>query len=712
MSPGFRTSLAAGFFLAVAALGLNAIVSARNLSRLAENNRRALRSDKVVRSLSATLSTLKDAETGQRGYLLTRREEYFAPYQVAIDSLGGHIRGLEELVDGPDQQPRLRALESKVAEKLDELKETVSLCRQDRHGDAIKVVLSDRGKRLMDDIRRIMGEMEETERNRLNRRIAESEASLAWTAATVAVASVTALLLVASLGLVVARHLVSRERNQKALQHQLERWQVTLSSIGDAVIVADVDGRVTFMNAAAESLCGWASDSGAGRPLPEVFRIVNEATREVADNPANRVLRDGIVVGLANHTLLISADGTERPIHDSAAPIRDTQGRINGVVLVFRDDTERRNHERELVEANRRKDEFLAMLAHELRNPVAAIRTAVESFDVPATGDHLDWATGVIVRQVSHLARLLDDLLDVSRITRGMIPIRKQLIDAYPVINQVVESIRPLIEDRHQRLEVSMPGRPLRLEADPIRLEQVLFNLLTNAAKYTPARGRIAISAEQVEDQIIIRVADEGMGIPPEVLPRIFDLFVQGERALARSEGGLGIGLTIVRKMVELHGGSVSARSEGPGRGSEFTVRLPAAADAPAAPSRAAAPTERRCSRILIVDDNKDLVQGLSRLLRMLGHEVQSAYDGPEGIEAARSYRPEVILLDIGLPSMDGYSVARALRIEGFQDTLIIAISGYGQEGDRRRSLESGMDHHLTKPVDLKTITDLLAQPR
>jgi CheY-like chemotaxis protein/anti-sigma regulatory factor (Ser/Thr protein kinase) len=294
-----------------------------------------------------------------------------------------------------------------------------------------------------------------------------------------------------------------------------------------------------------------------------------------------------------------------------------------------------------------------------------------------------------------------------------MIQVRKQLIDAYPVINHAIESVRPQIDDRKHHLEAAISPRILRLEADPVRLEQVLVNLLTNAAKYTPAGGRIELSAEHAGDQIIFRVTDTGMGIAPETLPRIFDLFAQGERTLARSEGGLGVGLTIVKKVVELHGGSVSARSEGPNRGSEFVVRLPAAEGPSVAESVPATPTARKQgSRILVVDDNKDLARALARLLTLLGHEVEVAHDGPEGIEAARTSRPEVILLDIGLPNLDGYFVARALRHEvGLTDALIIAISGYGQEEDRRRSREAGIDHHLTKPVDLKTIAELIAQP-
>jgi CheY-like chemotaxis protein len=287
-----------------------------------------------------------------------------------------------------------------------------------------------------------------------------------------------------------------------------------------------------------------------------------------------------------------------------------------------------------------------------------------------------------------------------------------QLLDASAVIHRAIEAARPLIDDREHRLDVAVPPRPLWLRADPIRLEQVLVNLLTNAAKYTPSGGRIRLSADLVDDQVVLRVRDNGAGIPPEVLPRIFDLFAQGYRTLDRSEGGLGVGLTIVKRLVELHGGSIAAWSDGPGEGSEFTVRLPATEVPPPAPPVPSARPERlEKPRILIVDDNRQLTAGLARLLTALGHGVETAHDGPEGIEAARSYRPDVILLDIGLPNMDGYEVARRLRREeDLRDVLIIAISGYGQEEDRRRSREAGMDHHLTKPVDVRTITELISR--
>jgi PAS domain S-box-containing protein len=509
------------------------------------------------------------------------------------------------------------------------------------------------------------------------------------------------------IGLVEALHAARRRAEAN------ERWlSAVLSSIGDAVIATDGQGRVCFANQVARTLTGWGDEGATGKPLEDVFAIVSEDDHRPVENPVTRVLREGVVVGLANHTLLIHRDGTERPIHDSAAPILDHGGRIIGVVLVFRDDTERRDQERGLIEANRRKDEFLAMLAHELRNPLAAIRTAVEILDMPGSDDHAEWTKGVLNRQVNLLAHLLDDLLDVSRITRGMIQVRRERIDAYPVINHAIESVRPLIDDRNHRFEAAISASPLRLEADPVRLEQVLVNLLNNAAKYTPSGGTIKFTVAREGDEIVFRVVDSGLGIPAEDLPRIFDLFTQTKRTLDRSEGGLGVGLTIVKRLVELHGGSVSASSGGPGLGSVFVVRFPAD-EGPPAPS-ASSPREagrRERARILIVDDNKELARGLGKLLRLLGHEVEMAHDGPEGIEAARASRPEVILLDIGLPNLDGYHVARTLREEeAFRDTLIVAISGYGQDEDRRRSLEAGMDHHLTKPVDIRTIAEIITQ--
>jgi PAS domain S-box-containing protein len=501
-----------------------------------------------------------------------------------------------------------------------------------------------------------------------------------------------------------------------------QQWlTAVLSSIGDAVIATDAHGTVNFLNPAAETLTGWESQSAVGKSLTDVFPILDEETQMPAESPVKRVLRERIAVELAKRTVLIARDGTSRPIDDNVAPIKEKDGAIIGAVVIFRDVTERKRLEQErrrrleeLAEANRRKDEFLAMLAHELRNPLAVISNAVQLAAVDRNQDQIDWCMDAIGRNVKHLARLIDDLLDVSRITRGKIQLRKEPLDVASVVHRAIESARPLIEARDQNLQVDIAPGTFSALADPVRLEQIVSNLLTNAAKYSDRGGQIWLSADQEEQSIVIKVRDEGIGIPAEQLSHVFELFAQGERSLARSEGGLGIGLTLARTLAEMHGGSVTAASDGPGKGSEFIVRLPALLSfAEATPPKTG--VDRSASgrsRILVIDDNAELAQGMSRLLTMLNHEVWMAYDGPSGLETARGQRPDVILLDIGLPGMDGYQVAEQLRREDFgKDLRLIAVTGYGHESDRQRARSAGFDQFVTKPVDYSTLLALVAAP-
>jgi PAS domain S-box-containing protein len=370
-----------------------------------------------------------------------------------------------------------------------------------------------------------------------------------------------------------------------------------------------------------------------------------------------------------------------------------------------------------LREADRRKDEFLATLAHELRNPLAPIRNALLLMRGPAPPGGHEPVRAMAERQVAHLARLVDDLMDVARISEGKIELRRESVDLHTVVRQAVETARPLIDDRRHRLVVTLPPGPVRLEGDPTRLEQVLWNLLNNAAKYTGPGGRIDLSAEAVGGQVVVRVRDTGVGIEPSMLPRLFRMFVQLGEHKEHARGGLGIGLGLVRTLVELHGGTITALSEGPGKGSEFVVRLPSPPGTPAGPAapeardRGAEPGLSR-RRILVVDDNVDGAVSLARLLELLhGHEVQVAHDGPSALEVADRFRPEVVLLDIGLPGMDGHEVARRLRARPeFGRTPLVALTGWGQESDRRRSREAGFDHHLVKPVDLDALSGLLAE--
>jgi PAS domain S-box-containing protein len=493
------------------------------------------------------------------------------------------------------------------------------------------------------------------------------------------------------------------------------RWlSAVLASIGDAVIATDAHGRVLLMNSVAESLCGWRGTEAASRPLDEVFHIVNEQTRAAVESPAVRVLSEGVIVGLANHTLLISRDGTERPIDDSGAPIRGIGGGVDGVVLVFRDVTERRLAEARIAEEGRRKDEFLAMLAHELRNPLAAIANAVQLLMHPGAEGVQEWCREVIERQVRQLTRLVDDLLDISRISRGKIQLRPQPVELSTIIRSAAQAVRPLIDERGHELRLSLAPGPIELEADPVRLEQVLVNLFNNAAKYTEPGGLIEMEATQEEDQAVIRVTDTGIGIGPDLLPRVFELFTQGDRTPARSEGGLGIGLTMVQKLVEMHGGRVSVSSDGPGRGSTFLVRLPARPVMADFPTDSQLPTGQPApARILLVDDHGDLARSLASLLRLDGHVVVSTDDGREAAAAARDLGPELVLLDLAMSGMDGYEVLRRLREEpATRHARIIALTGYAQEDERRRALEAGFDGLLAKPVDRATLTSLLGELR
>jgi signal transduction histidine kinase/ActR/RegA family two-component response regulator len=373
----------------------------------------------------------------------------------------------------------------------------------------------------------------------------------------------------------------------------------------------------------------------------------------------------------------------------------------------------------QLAGADRRKDEFLAMLAHELRNPLAPIQNALEILQLPSASPAIiAEAEEILGRQVQHLVRLVDDLLDMARISRGKIELRKERLALETVVARAIETARPLIDARGHELTVALPAEPVTIEADPTRLAQVISNLLNNAAKYSESRGHIWLTARRDGDRLAIQVRDQGIGISPDVLPSIFDLFVQAERGRDRTHGGMGIGLTLVRRLVELHGGAVEAFSAGPGKGSEFTIRLPFEAPTPpSAESRAPisriATTNRwaRPGRILIVDDNADAAATLARLLRNRGYETHVLFDGPSALEWADAHRPAVVILDIGMPKMDGYEVARRLRQKpGGDDLLLIALSGWGQEEDRRRSSDAGFDAHLIKPVDLAALEGLFGE--
>ncbi len=751
---------------------------------------------------------------------------------------------------------------------------------------------------------------------------------------------------------------VQRRRAEEQVREQQEWLRVTLGSIGDAVIATDTQGRVTFLNEIAQQLTGWTQEDAVGNPLVSVFHVLNEQTRHPVENPVERVLREGVVVGLANHTVLIAKGGEERPIDASAAPIRDAAGKVIGVVLTFRDVTEQRrveaeirqsearnrailqsitdafcsfdrdwrfiyvnqeaeklmgssrgyllgkNHwdeypdtlgtevernyrravsenvtikfevfyaphdrwyeihaypspeglsvyfkdvsqqrradaalreseeklrlladtipqlawmarpdgyifwynrrwyeytgttpdqmsgwgwqsvhdpavlptvleqwkgsiasgkpfdmvfplkgadnqfrpfltrvnpfrddqgrllnwfgtntdisdikrmEEALRDADRRKDEFLATLAHELRNPLAPIRNSLNILRMTGGGgDEAQKLHEMMERQVAHMVRLVDDLLELSRISRGKIELQRQNVDISAIINHAVETSKPFIEAAGHELVVSLPSKPLTVNGDLIRLAQVFANLLNNSAKYSNPGGRITLTGSRDDSELVVSVRDTGIGIPHGMLERVFEMFAQVKNELSRTQDGLGIGLNLARTLVTMHGGSVEAHSMGLGHGSEFIVRLPLSvtsdAESVAAPTSSTNELTIPAGRILIVDDNRDAADSLGILLKSLGADIHIAYDGASALDAMQIFRPLVVLLDLGMPGMNGFEVARRIRQMPQGDKLwMIAISGWSQAEYRRRSEEAGFDQHLVKPVSLSALQGVLA---
>jgi PAS domain S-box-containing protein len=495
-----------------------------------------------------------------------------------------------------------------------------------------------------------------------------------------------------------------------------------VESSDDAIVSKSLQGVIRTWNGAAERLFGYRADEAVGRHITLI--IPPERVHEEEEILAR--LRRGERIDHFE-TVRLRKDGRAIPVSLTISPVRDASGAIVGASKIARDITERKRVEQAqlatigelrrvqaaLREADRRKDEFLAVLAHELRNPLAPIRYAVSMGRRPSgvTSEQRAHAQSIIERQVEHMGRLLDDLLDVSRITRGALTLRTSTVELAAVVAAAQEAARPLIESRSHTLSVHLPAQPLRLRADAVRLAQVLANLLINAAKYTEAGGHIELVAARDGDGLSLVVRDNGIGISRELMPRLFTLFAQGHPALESSDGGLGIGLALVRGLVELHGGTVGARSDGPGKGSEFTVRLPlggvSGEPEPASPPRGGQESARL--RVLVADDNRDSAESCAALLALNGHSVETAHTGREALELARRLEPDVLLLDIGMPELNGYEVAKRIRRTPYgARAKLIAISGWGQREDKRRALAAGFDHHLTKPIDPGTLEALL----
>jgi PAS domain S-box-containing protein len=533
------------------------------------------------------------------------------------------------------------------------------------------------------------------------------------------------------------------ESLQQALRQSQEWFSTTLHSIGDAVIAVNLEGQIVSINAVAQSLTGWSEQEAKGQRLEDVFQIINEDTRERASSPIDKVLRAGVVSGLANHTLLVAKDGTERPIDDSAAPIKDDQGKLFGIVLIFRDITERRRTEDEREQslareqkarteaeaASRLKDEFLATVSHELRTPLNAMMGWVHilrrgNLDKMASEQALE----TIIRNARMQNKLIEDLLDVSRIITGKLRLEIRPIDLIAVIEAAIEVVRPSAEAKGIQLHTQLNPLSAPTLSDPNRMQQIIWNLTSNAIKFTPSGGRVTIKLERIQSQVEIAISDTGQGISPEFLPHVFERFRQADATSTRKHAGLGLGLAIVRHLVELHGGNVQAHSDGEGKGATFTVRIPVNAALKQGSEEAVRSTlvdsgviENQTLlkdlRILVVDDEEDARSLVTAVLEKYGAVVEVVGSTAEALLALQERMPDVIVSDIGMPDEDGYTLIRKVRAQQSGHKIpAVALTAYARVEDRIRALEAGFQSHVPKPIEpdelVLVISSMIGQVR
>lgn len=835
-------------FLIMAAMLIVSVLANYLMGQAAvRSNRAVVRQQAVIDQVQETLSTMKDAETGQRGFLITGDEKYLEPYNAAQIRIGDELKALDGLTAGSilsvDDVGRFKAL---IGVKQFELDKTIKIRRAEGSDAAIAYVRNDRGKIAMDRLRTLTGEIVDREKIELT---AAQQAAIHFAAYMAVTFAVTSLINLAFLRWAYRRIVGEVSRCEEAtdeLRRQKEMLGVTLSSIGDGVIVTDDKARITFLNEVAETLTGWKADEAMGRPCGAVFNIVNESSRKPVESPVEKVLRDGVIVGLANHTVLIRRDGTELPIDDSGAPIREADGRVRGVILVFRDFTDhkkaenklKRNEERyralvtaaaqvnwvtnadgqiaeespswqaftgqtfeewygwgwldaihpddrkqasevwskavagrttyiseyrvrkvdgsycwmaargvpvlsadgsvvewvgmntditkriewgqklqhskeEAETANIAKDNFLATLSHELRTPltpVVATLTAWETDNTlpPALLEDIQ----MMRRNVDLEARLIDDLLDLTRIVRGKLSLNLEVADVHQLIGSVASMYQSEIHSKKLRLTMQFQADRHHVYADPARLQQVLLNLLKNATKFTPEGGSIELQTHnECDGQLQVTIHDTGIGMTGDLLGRIFMPFEQGSAETVRRYGGLGLGLSISKALMDAQGGTIAAASQGPGHGSTFTIGLPCvnAPDCQDAPIPTPQPeSPPRALNIMLVEDHADTARVMSRLLKNLGHRVTVADTVSGALAIVGTDTFDVLLSDIGLPDGTGIDLIRQIRLHS--NLPAIALTGFGMEEDVAKCREAGFDDHLTKPVNFQKLEGVIRQ--
>jgi PAS domain S-box-containing protein len=680
--------------------------------------REQVRLDGITR-LEQLESVVKDAETGQRGFVITGDESYLQPFNQATAQLPADLEKLRKcsrVVLAPDEAAKVADL---VQRKMEELRSSIDLRRSGGFEAALPQIQSGSGKQLMDELRQEVAQLRERQASAL-----KVDATLS-NRATRTRTQVFVLCGLLNLGILVwayrriaealqERDVALHEASSRSLelQQQKDLLSVTLTSIGDCVLVTDKEGRITFMNPVAEEITGWKSKEAMGRPTTEVFRILNEHTRAPVESPVDKVLREGVIVGLANHTLLIRKDGSEIPIDDSGAPIRDGHGGIRGVVLVFRDFTPHKQAEQELLAAkdaaetaNKAKDQFLAMLSHELRTPLTPVLATLNLWEAseeipPALRGDVE----MLRRSIELEARIIDDLLDLTRIARGLLSFSPENTDVHSLIEFLVGLSQSELQNKVLKLTLKLDAPRHHVHTDAARLQQVLWNVLRNAIKFTDERGAITIAtSNDAQDRLAITFADTGIGMTPETLSKLFIPFEQADPTRNQRYGGLGLGMAISNALVDLLDGEIRAESAGLGFGSTFTVTFPTADPAAEGiePVRVSRKSEAKV-RLLIVEDHGDTARALARLLENRGFTTKIASSVTTALETIEREEFDLLLCDLGLPDGTGMDLIRKVRES--RQTPAIALTGFGMQDDVDRAQNAGFDAHLTKPVNLQKL--------
>jgi PAS domain S-box-containing protein len=672
------------------------------------------------------IASLADAETGQRGYLLTGDRTFLQPYEEAVDRVPQELAALAQLSELDSH--RFGIIRNLAEAKLAELKRVIGLRDRDP-GQAIAAVKQGEGKRIMDELRGRMAELQQEQSSLLGSESEEARrATIARNIIFLATTVVDLLFLLwayrkirAILGERNRALILSREKEREA-NAQRELVTVTLASIGDGVIVADPRGRITFLNKIAAGLSGWSAAEAEGKPIGEVLNLINESTRKRVENPAEKVIQSGAIVGLANHTILIRRDGSEIPIDDSGAPIRDREGTLQGVILVFRDFSAHKEAEQALMKAkedaeaaNVAKDRFLAMVSHELRTPLTPVLATLSLWEMG--GDlpqQLQGDLRMLRQSVELEARIIDDLLDLTRTQRGILTLKTEETDVYELLGSITELCQSEARGKNLDLGLRLDAKRRYVHTDAARLQQIFWNVLRNAIKFTEAGGKVTISAtDSPEGEIVVTVTDTGIGMNSEMLSRLFVPFEQGEQTISRRYGGLGLGMAISSALAELMGGHLTAKSEGLGKGSTFTLTLPAS-ERPTEPHKPAITqplTAPAPKRILLVEDHSVTAEVLQRILTGRGHRVTTASTASAALRLVESEDFDLLICDIGLPDASGLDVVRAAR-ERAPGIAAIAVTGFGMEEDIAASKAAGFDAHLTKPINIQTLETAIGATR